>query len=79
MKEEIRFYICLILGYSLLMIGIWTPPVGVIANSVIVASGILLCVGALAVGIDIKGVIHELRLLKEERAKDGGRDTDKDE
>lgn len=69
MKEEIRFYVCLILGYSLLMIGIWLPPVGIISNSVIVASGIVLCIGALSIGIDVKGIIHEIRLMREDDRK----------
>ena len=69
MKDEIRFYVCLILGYSLMMIGIWLPPVGVISNSVIVAAGIVLCIGALSIGIDIKGIIREIRLMREDDRK----------
>lgn len=66
MKQEIRFYVCMILGYSLMMIGIWIPPVGIISNSVIIAAGIVLCIGALSIGIDVKGIIHEIRLMKED-------------
>ena len=69
MKQEIRFYVCMILGYSLMMIGIWLPPVGIIANSVIIAAGIILCIGALSIGLDIKGIIHEVRLMREDDKK----------
>lgn len=69
MREEIRFYVCLVLGYSLMMIGIWIPPVGIISNSVIIASGILLCIGALSIGIDLKGIIHEIRVMREDNRK----------
>lgn len=80
-KDEVRFYICLVLGYSLMMIGIWLPPVGVISNSVIMASGILLCIGALSIGIDLKGIIHEFRLMKDDalRTKELDKENEKEE
>ena len=65
-RREVRFYVCLILGFALMMCGFFAPPTGEIHNSVLVGSGILLSIGALAVGVDIEGIIHELRLLKNE-------------
>ena len=65
-RKEARFYVCLILGFVLMMCGFFAPPMGEIHNSVLVGSGILLSIGGLAVGIDIEGIIHELRLLKNE-------------
>ena len=65
-KREARFYICLFMGYGLLVGGFFSPPLGEIPNSVIISAGILLCMGALCVGVDLRGIIHELRLLKNE-------------
>lgn len=62
-KREVRFYVCLLMGYALMVGGFFSPPPGEIGNSIIVASGILLCLGAMCVGIDLKGIIHELRMF----------------
>lgn len=63
-KREIRFYVCLILAYILLMISLYLPPVNVITTSVLYASIALLGTGALATGIDISGILHEINELK---------------
>lgn len=63
-RREWRFYTCLFLGFFLLVAGFYVPPMGMIDNSVIIASGIILCIGAMAVGVDLKGCIRELRLLQ---------------
>ena len=60
-KREWRFYTCLVMGFILVVGGFFSPPLGIIDNSVIVAFGILLSLGALCVGVDLKGIIHELR------------------
>lgn len=79
-KREGRFYTCLVMGFSLVVGGFFSPPLGIIDNSVIVAFGILLSLGALCVGVDLKGIIHELRALKlgtplpEEEEKENGND-----
>lgn len=63
-KREIRFYVCLGLAYILMVVSLILPPLNVITQSVLYASVLILGVGALAVGIDIKGIIHEVRLIK---------------
>lgn len=63
-KREWRFYTCLVMGFALVCGGFFSPPLGIIDNSVIVAFGILLSLGALCVGVDLKGIIHELRMFK---------------
>ena len=63
-RREVRFYVCLVLGFVLMMCGFFAPPMGEIHNSVLVGAGLLLSIGALAVGIDLVGCIRELRLLK---------------
>lgn len=67
MKQEIRFYTCLVLGFTLVVLGFYAPPFGTIDNSVIITFGMMLMVGALAVGIDVRGIIKEIRLLKESK------------
>lgn len=63
-KREWRFYTCLVMGFSLIVGGFFSPPPGVIHNSVIVVAGILFALGAMCVGVDLKGIIHELRQLQ---------------
>lgn len=64
MKKEIRFYVCLILAYTLMMISLWIPPVGVIASSVLYGTIIILSIGALSIGLDVSGILHEINELK---------------
>lgn len=75
-KRECRFYVCLVMGFSLMVGGFFSPPLGDISNSVIVTSGILLCLGAMCVGIDLKGIIHELRAFKYESLNQDQHDKD---
>lgn len=75
-KREWRFYVCLFMGFSLVCGGFFSPPLGVIDNSVIVAFGILLSLGALCVGVDLKGIIHEMRAFRSGIApKEGEKDN----
>ena len=64
MKKEIRFYVCLILAYTLMMISLWIPPVGVIASSVLYGTIIILSIGAISIGLDVSGILHEINELK---------------
>lgn len=64
MKKEIRFYVCLILAYTLMMISLWIPPVGIIAASVLYGAIIILSIGALSIGLDVSGILHEINELK---------------
>lgn len=78
-KREWRFYTCLFMGFSLVVGGFFSPPLGVIHNSVIVVFGIFLSLGGLCVGVDLKGIIYELRAFRsgiapqkeKEESKDG--------
>lgn len=63
-KQEMRFYVCLGLTYILLMISLFLPPVNVITASVLYAAIIILGIGALSLGLDISGILREIRLLK---------------
>lgn len=63
-KQEMRFYVCLTLTYILLMISLFLPPINVITQSVLYAAIIILGIGALSLGLDIGGILREIRLLK---------------
>lgn len=63
-RREFRFYTCVIIGSALIFLGCLLPPMGEIHNSIIVTAGMFLSLGGLAVGIDLKGCIHELVELK---------------
>lgn len=62
-RREFRFYICLALGFVLFEQGLQSPPPGEISRSVILAAALLLCIGALAVGLDIVGVLEKIKEL----------------
>ena len=66
MKREIRFYITMLLGYALMLIGMFIPPQGVIEASVLYASGMLIILAGTTIGLDIPTIIREIRLFKKE-------------
>lgn len=59
-KKEIRFYVCLILGYALLVWGGTIPPEGEVSKSFLIGAGFTFCVGAATIGIDVAGILHEI-------------------
>lgn len=63
-RKDLKFYVCLGLAYSLLMISLFLPPLNVITESVLYAGIVLLGCGALATGIDLQGILHEINELK---------------
>lgn len=79
MKKEIRFYVCLGLAYILMMISLWIPPVGVIAGSVLYGAIIILSIGALSIGLDISGILHEINELKRLTLEESKVANDKEE
>lgn len=48
-----------------MVMGFLAPPMGTISNGVLVGAGMMLILGGLSVGLDVKGIIYELRKLKE--------------
>lgn len=65
MKYEIRFYACLLMGFSLLSYSAMMPPPGAIEKTAILAAGILFAIGGLCVGLDVNGVLDRLIKLRE--------------
>lgn len=62
--REIRFYICLLLGFCLLMCGFYTDPPGEISKSVLIAFGAILTIAAVSVGVDVKGILLAVAEMK---------------
>lgn len=69
-RKELRFYVCLGLAYILLMISLFLPPVNIITSSVLYASIALLGTGAIGIGLDISGILHEINELKKFNIQD---------
>ena len=86
MKKEVRFYVCLVLAYILLLISLYLPPLNVIATSVLYASIVILGIGALSIGLDISGILKEvndmikatseLKKVELELAKEKGKENE---
>lgn len=64
--HEVRFYACLLLSAILMMISIFTPPQGELHQSVVYMSSIILAIGAVCVGVDIKGILYEVRMMRKQ-------------
>lgn len=63
---EIRFYLCLAIATGLLFTGLYLPPEGDIKKNVVFAAGMVMAIGGLCVGLDIKGILHEIgEIIKE--------------
>ena len=77
-RQEIRFYVLIFMSFCLLVMGFWVYPQGSITSSVLVASGLLMSLGGLSVGIDLKEIIRELRLLKRD-VEEGTKPTENTE
>ncbi len=79
--NEIRFYVLFALAAFLLIKGFYEPPVGEIAKSVMWVAAGLTTLGACMVGVDVKGIIREIRLWSQqneefvERHINGGKEN----
>jgi hypothetical protein len=62
--KDIKFYLCVILGFILMMIGAYIPPEGILDSSMLYGSSFFLILAGCVEGLDIKGIIRELRMLK---------------
>lgn len=67
--KEVRFYVCLVMAFVLLIISLFLPPLNIITESVLYAAIALLSTGALVTGVDISGILHELNELKKIRCE----------
>lgn len=64
--KDLKFYFCTLIGAALMFTALWVPPVGVLDLSILYGSASFLILAGVIEGADIKGIIHEIRLLKEE-------------
>ena len=67
--KDVKFYLCTILGFSLMTIGIFCPPVGTLELHILYGGAFFLILAGTVEGLDVKGIIRELRLLKDTNAK----------
>ena len=63
-RKSFKFYTTLGLGFILMIIGCFCPPLGVISNSVLIGAGMFLTISAGCIGVDLAEVIHQVRLLR---------------
>lgn len=64
-RKDIKFYVVLLLGFGLALLGCLLPPAGTIEQSMLWLVFAFLMLSACVEGIDVKGIIREIRLLKE--------------
>lgn len=69
-RKDVKFYVVLFLGFSLALLGCLVPPVGVIENSMLWLVFSFLMLSACIEGVDVKGIVREIRLLKEFTTKE---------
>lgn len=75
-RKDIKFYILVFLAFGLAILGCLVPPVGQIESSMLWAVFAFLGLSACVEGIDLKGIIHEIRLLKEFKAEQSKNETE---
>lgn len=66
-RKSCKFYASLILGFAMLLIGCLLEPSGQIHSSVLMAGGMILTIAAGAIGIDLAEIVHQLRLIKDDK------------
>lgn len=64
-RQDVKFYTSLFLGFTLLIIGTFIPPIGYITSSMLLASGMILSIAAFLIGLDLTKVFKEIRLLRD--------------
>lgn len=69
-RKDIKFFTSLLLGFALALLGCLLPPAGTIENSMLWLVFAFLMLSACIEGVDIKGIIHEIRLMKESTIRD---------
>lgn len=77
MRQELRYYVPLVMGFIILMIAMLVPPIGVIPTSALYGAGMFLVLCAAIVGLDVPSILHEVNELKrlvieENKLKDNG-------
>lgn len=63
--KDIKFYFCVLISAALLFTAIFIPPVGIIETSVLYGGASFLLLAGVVEGVDVKGIIREVRLMKD--------------
>ena len=77
-RKSFIFYTTLGLGFILMVIGCFCPPLGIISNSILIGAGMLLTISAGCIGVDLAEVIHQIRLLRFETRNNKLEEDEKD-
>lgn len=64
-RKDLKFYTAVFLGFGMALLGCLIPPAGMIETSVLWICFGFLMLSACVEGVDVKGIIHEIRLLKD--------------
>lgn len=68
-KDDLRYYVPLIMGFIIMMIALFAPPIGEIPQSAIFGGGSFLILCAVVAGLDIPATLHEINELKKLRTE----------
>lgn len=68
--KDIKFYFCVLIGAAMMFAALYTPPEGSIELSALYGASSFLILAGVIEGADIKGIIREIRLLKESNKND---------
>lgn len=64
MSKEFKYYVPLIMGFILCIIGVFCPPMGEISTGVLYGSGMFLCLCAAVVGLDVPAILAQVNEMK---------------
>lgn len=74
MHKDLKFYFCVGIGAILLFTSLFIPPVGLISSSVLYGAASFLVLGGIIEGADVKGIIREVRLLRQDIRMEADKD-----
>lgn len=77
-KQELRYYVPLIMGFIIMMIALISPPLGAISSSAIYGGGCFLILCAAVVGLDIPSLLHEINELKKLKIEENKKEDKED-
>lgn len=75
-KKELRYYAPLIMGFFIMCVALFAPPIGVVPASAIYAGGSFLILCATVVGLDVPAALREIRLLRQNVVEEIVREDD---
>lgn len=77
-RKDCKFYVSLACAMVLVFVGVFCPPIGEIADSLLWAFFGLLALDCAILGLDVQGIIREIRLLKQASITSATQSTNND-